>query len=76
MTAITDATTNVKATTDAREDTASSPDVLLNLSALVPHLRAANRSPNTIRGYVEVVEKFDACLAAQGDAAGGRQHPA
>ncbi len=56
----------VKATTDAGEDTASSPDVLLNLSAFVPHLRAANRSPNTIRGYVEAVEKFDAFLAAQG----------
>jgi len=51
---------------DAPEDTASSADVLLNLSAFVPHLRSMNRSTNTIRGYVEAVEKLDAFLAANG----------
>jgi site-specific recombinase XerD len=56
----------VKAPTDSAKDTASPADVLLNLQAFVPHLRAANRSPNTIRSYVEAVEKFDAFLAAQG----------
>ena len=56
----------VKTPTDSAKDTASPADVLLNLQALVPHLRAANRSPNTIRSYVEAVEKPDACLEAQG----------
>jgi len=55
-----------KVPTDAPEDTASSADVLLNLSAFVPHLRSMNRSSNTIRGYVEAVEKLDAFLAANG----------
>jgi site-specific recombinase XerD len=56
----------VKAPTDAPKDTASPHDVLLNLSAFVPHLRAANRSPNTIRSYVEAVEKLDAFLESHG----------
>lgn len=55
-----------KAPTDSAKDTASSPDVLLNLQAFVPHLRSMNRAPTTIRGYVEAVEKLDAFLAAHG----------
>ena len=56
----------VKSPTDVAEDTATSPDVLLNLSAFVPHLRSMNRSAATVRGYVEAVEKLDAYLASKG----------
>jgi site-specific recombinase XerD len=48
------------------EDTASSPDVTLNLASFGRHLRAGNRSPLTIRSYSEAVRQFDAFLAGKG----------
>ena len=39
------------------------------------HLRAGNRSPTTIRGYLDAVDQFDAFLAGR-DAARGGRHPA
>jgi site-specific recombinase XerD len=56
----------VKAPTDAPEDTATAPDLLLNLADWPPHLRSANRSATTIRGYVDGVKRLDEFLAAKG----------
>jgi len=54
----------VKSPTDERQDT--KPDVRLNLTAFRHHLEAENRSPNTIRGYVDAVERMDSFLADRG----------
>ncbi len=50
--------------TDVAQD--SKPDVLLNLDAFKPHLRAGNLSPNTVRSYADAVTKLDAYLADRG----------
>lgn len=54
-----------KAPTSAREDTPSS-DVLPNLASFGRHLRAANKTPATIKAYSEAVRQFDAYLDAKG----------
>jgi len=55
-----------QALTGPDEDTAAAPDVLINLNSFARHLRAGNRSPNTIRAYSEGVRQLDAFLAAKG----------
>jgi site-specific recombinase XerD len=54
-----------QAPTDAREDTATPPDVLANLASFGRHLRAGNRTPMTIKSYTEAVRQFDAFLASK-----------
>jgi site-specific recombinase XerD len=54
-----------QAPTSAIEDTRSS-DVLPNLSSFGRHLRAANKSPMTIKAYTEAVRQFDAFLGDRG----------
>ena len=56
----------VKQPTDAAEVSASASDVVLNLAAFGHHLRAGNRSPNTITSYTDAVELSDASLADRG----------
>ena len=69
--------TMAQAPSSTREDTAQA-DVLPNLASFGRHLRAANKSPMTIKAYTEAVRQFDAFLAAKGmpRAAGGirREH--
>ena len=55
----------VNVPTDTAQDTAS-PDLALNLTAFGHHLRAGNRSLNTVRAYAEAVRQLDACLAEHG----------
>jgi site-specific recombinase XerD len=41
-------------------------DVLTNGTSFARHLRAANKSPNTIKSYIEAVTQFDAFLTDRG----------
>jgi site-specific recombinase XerD len=41
-------------------------DVLINGTSFARHLRAANKSPNTIKSYLEAVTQFDTFLAEHG----------
>lgn len=54
-----------QAPTSVREDTAP-PDVLPNLASFGRHLRAANKSPMTLKAYTEAVRQFDAFLGDRG----------
>jgi site-specific recombinase XerD len=54
-----------QAPTSAPESTAER-DVTANGRLFARHLRAGNRSPNTIKSYLEAVTQFDAFLAAHG----------
>lgn len=54
-----------KAPAGSLEDTAP-PDVLPNLASFGRHLRAANKSPTTIKSYTEAVRQLDAFLEARG----------
>ena len=54
-----------KAPAGTLEDTAQA-DVLPNLASFGRHLRAANKSPLTIKSYSEAIRQFDAFLEARG----------
>ena len=41
-------------------------DIAANATSFARHLRAANKSPNTLRSYMEAVTQLDAYLAAKG----------
>jgi site-specific recombinase XerD len=54
-----------KAPAGSLEDTAQA-DVLPNLASFGRHLRAANKSPMTIKSYTEAIRQLDAFLEARG----------
>lgn len=54
-----------KAPAGVSEDTAPA-DVLPNLASFGRHLRAANKSPMTIKSYTEAIRQLDAFLEARG----------
>ena len=54
-----------QASTGTRENTAEA-DVLPNLAPFGRHVRAANKSPRTIKAYSEAVRQFDGFLADRG----------
>ncbi len=56
----------VQVPTGTEKDTAAAPDLQSNLASFGRHLRAGNRSPNTLRAYSEGIRQFDTFLAAQG----------
>jgi site-specific recombinase XerD len=53
------------APTSEREST-TGPDLVANATSFGRHLRAANKAPNTIKAYLEAVDRLDGYLAAQG----------
>ncbi|MFL5726371.1 MAG: phage integrase N-terminal SAM-like domain-containing protein [Chloroflexota bacterium] len=52
-------------TLSAPESTAAS-DIRANAQSFGRHLRAANKSPNTIKAYLDAAERLDAYLEAHG----------
>lgn len=53
------------APTSAAESTAAA-DIPANAASFARHLRAANKSPNTTKAYLDAVARFDAFLEAHG----------
>jgi site-specific recombinase XerD len=49
----------------AAESTAA-PDIAANATSFARSLRAANKSPNTIKAYLDAVARLDAFLEARG----------
>lgn len=51
-------------TSDAQSS--AGPDIAANAASFARHLRAANKSPNTTKAYLDAVARFDSFLEAQG----------